>query len=227
MSFGVTTDKFGIADTNWKPLNLSSEPISSQANAQDSFGDNVCESVFDTAYSYSQEYQYCGAGDTLGNIVFPTLVIGNDTTNAVLVTGVTLATSNTERPRMTLAGEDAFGTSTNQYTLTMPTVSGSKKAQALGFVADTTTVTRVNSSTWAATAQTSYVQDSDGQRVLADVYGARIEASGELVSCTGIATAAADTANGYALSGPVAKSQENTGYGSSTVNVFKNLTADV
>ena len=32
--------------------------------------------------------------------------------------------------------------------------------------------------------------------------------------------------NGYALSSPVSSSQENQGYGGSTVNVFKNLTAD-
>ena len=226
MSYGANTDKFGISDTNWKLLSYSADPISSNANAQDSNGDNVCETVFDTAYSYSAEYQFCGAGDTSGNVTWPTIVLGNDTTNSVLVTGATISTSNTERPRLSMSGEDPFGASTNAYTLTLPTVPAAKKATAMGFVPDTTSVTRVNSSSWTATAQTSYVQDSDGQRCLADVYQARIEASGDLVSCTSTATAIADTANGYTLSGPVGKSESNTSYGSSTVNVFKNLLAD-
>lgn len=226
MSAYLTTDKFGIADTNWKPLSYSKDPFSSAFNAQDSNGDNVCETVTDTGFSHQNEYQYCGTGDTNGNISWPTIVLGNDTAHAVLVTGVTIATSNTERPKLTVTGEDAFGTSTNQYTLTMPDVAAAKRASAMGFVADTTSVTRVTSSTWAATAQTAYVQDSQGQRVLSDVYGARVEASGELVSCTSTATAVADTANGYALSGPVGAKQSNNSYGSSTVNVYKNLTAD-
>lgn len=226
MSYGVTTDLFGIADTNWKPQNIGSDGFGSLNNAQDSLGNNVCETLTDTGYSYSQEYHYCGTGDTAGNIVWPALVLGNDTANNVLVTGVSIGTSNQARPTLTMTGETAFGTSTNQYTLSMPTVAAKKQAQAMGFVPDTASVTRVNSSTWSATAQTAYVTDSTGQRVLADIYGARIEASGELVSCTGTATAVADTANGYALSQPVSTQQENTGYGSSTVNVFKNLTAD-
>jgi hypothetical protein len=229
MAYGASIDKFGIADTNWKLQSYTKDPVSSNATAQDENGDNACETVFDTAYSHTNEYQYCGTGDTSGNIVWPSgLVLGTDTTNAVTKNGVTINTSNTERPRLTVTGDDKFGTSTQTYTLSshLPTLPAGKVATPMGFIVDTTSVTRTNSSTWAATAQTALVQDSNGQRVCLDLYQGRIEASGELISCTSTATAVADTANGYTLNGPVGSGEENTGYGNSTVNVFKNLLAD-
>jgi len=226
MSFGATTDHFGIADTNWKLQSSDKSPISSNANAQDSNGDNVCETVFDTAYSYTATYGFCGTGDTSGNVVWPTLYAGSDTANAKLRTGYSVATSNTARPTLTVNGEDAFGTSNSTYTVAPPTIPAAKLATAMGFVADTASVTRVNSSSWNFTTQTAYVQDSQGQRCQADVYQGRIEASGELTSCTSTATAIADTANGYTLSGPVGSSETNTAYGTATVNVFKNVLAD-
>ena len=222
MSYGASTDHFGIADTNWKLQSSSKDPISSNATGQDENGDNACETVYDTAFAYTASYRYCGTGDTSGNVVFGTRILGADTTNSKLLTSVGVTTSNTERPMMTVNGEDLFGTPSHTYTLTMPTVTAAKTAQGMGFTADT--VTNLLSSTWTAAAQTSYAQDSDGQRVISDVYQGRIEASGELMSCTGTPGAAADT--GYTLNGPVSNSQSNTGYETATVNVFQNLLAD-
>ena len=226
MSFGATTDHFNIADTNWHLLTSGKSPVSSAANAQDSTGDNVCETVFDTAFSYTATYAPCGTGDTSGNVEWPTLYLGNDTTSAILRTGYSVATSNTARPVLTVNGETAFGTSNATYTLAPPTISIGKVASAMGFVPDTATVTRVTGSTWGITGQTAYVQDSQGQRCQSDVYGARVEASGELVSCTATATAIADTTNGYAVTGPVGNAETNTGYGTGSVAVYKNITAD-
>jgi hypothetical protein len=222
MAFGVSTDPFGIttADPDWKQVRYGEEPTASNANVQDENGDNVCETVFGEATNFTAEYQYAGDG---ANVVFPTLVLGTDTVNDVLVTGATVTTSNTERPRLTVTGETAFGVSASEYTVAFPTVANAKKAAAMGF--DVTAGTRLNSSTWAITAQTAYVLDENGDRVLADVYGARIEASGELVSCTGVAAATA--ASGYTLSQAVSAAEENQGYGSGTINVFKNQVADV
>jgi hypothetical protein len=222
MAFGVSTDPFGItyAGADWKQVSYSEEPVASNANVQDENGDNVCETVFGEAKNYTAEYQYAGTG---ANVVFPTLVLGTDTVNDILVTGATVATSNTERPKLTVTGETAFGESASDYTVAFPTVVNAKKAAAMGF--EVTTGTRLNSSTWAITAQTAYVLDEDGERVLADVYGARIEASGDLVSCTGVAAATA--ASGYTLSQAVSAAEENQGYGSGTINVFKNQVADI
>jgi hypothetical protein len=181
--------------------------------------------VYDTSYTMTNEYAYCGVGDSNGNVVFPTLVAGAvDTENSSVITGFTIATSNTGKARLTVNGELYYGDSSGPatYTPTLPTVSASKKASAMGFTLDT--VSRLTASSWAFTTQTSYVQDSNGQRVCLDLYGGRIEASGDLVSCTGVPGAAADS--GYTLSGPVASNGTNTGYTTGTVNVFKNVLQD-
>lgn len=221
MSFGASTDKFGIADTNWKLLSYSEEPQKSNATAEDSNGNTDCETVYDTSAGYTNEYQYCGAGDTGGNVVFPTLRYGVDTTNGVLVTGATVTTSNTERPKLSVKGELLAGTGrTNSTdTLAWPTVSAAKKATAMGITPDTNS--KVTSATWTLSLQVANVMDSQGRRVLNDAYRPRIEASAELIKCSGTPGAAA--AAGYTLDGPLSKAQSNTGYGTATVNVFKNL----
>jgi hypothetical protein len=225
MSYGATLDYFNLANANWRLQSSSKSPVKSNSNAQDSNGDNVCETVHDTSATFSCEYASCGVGDTGGNVVFPTLVAGTiDTENSSIITGFAIATSNTARPKLTVTGEKYYGdtSGTATYSPTLPTIKAGKKATAMGFTPDTNS--RVTSSTWNFATQASTVLDSNGQRVVVDISQGRIDASGELVSCTAIAAATA--AAGYTLDGPNGSSTQNTGYGSSTVAVFKNVIKD-
>ena len=222
MSFGVTRDWFAFADTNFEVQSSSASGNASNAQAVDSNGDVACETVFDTGIGYEVTYSMCSgsalpAGFKGGN------VIAYDTNTNILITGGSVSTSGTEFPTFTVTGETLYGTASgNLYDFQAEvSVSGAKTAQAIGFIADTNT--KASSSSVTFSASVAKVQDSQGQTVCMDVYGGRIEASGELISCTAIAGAAADTANGWALSSPVSTSEENTGYGSGSINVFENL----
>ncbi len=238
MAFGATTDHFGFADTNWRPQSTSKSPRSSNAQAEDSNGDIACETVYDTGYTYEVQYRITkgAAADTnhdTNALEWPATLKGGTVVDGIVITGATIETSNTERPLVTVSGEDIGGADSTAFsTYDWPSVvpsdtnSGAlravKKAQAIGFSPDTNT--RVNSSTLDLTTELAATADSQGERVAADVYQGRAEASADLVSCDTIADiSSVDT--GWTQNGPVEQSEENEGYGSSSVNVFQNLSA--
>ncbi len=228
MSYGVTRDWFAFGDTNWKPESNSQDGTASNAQAVDSFGDVPCETVFDTAHGYSVEYAVVGP-DT-GAIVFPAnlkggAVVAYDTNTAIIVTGAELSTSGTDFPRVTVTGELNKGDSTHNtynWTSVLPTLTATKTAQPIGWATDTNS--RATSSSVSFSTSIVKVPDSLGVTCKMDVHGGRAEGSGDLVSCTSIAGATADTANGWALSTPVSTSEENTGYGNGSIAVYQNLT---
>lgn len=227
MSYGVTRDWFGFGDTNWKPQSSSKDGTASNAQAVDSYGDVPCETVYDTAHGYSVTYGMCGTDSVA--IAFPAAfkggaVVAYDTNTKIIVTGAEISTSGTEFPTITVTGELNKGDSvhnTYDWSSLLPTLYPTKTAQPMGWAADTNS--RATSSSISFSTSIVKLADSLGETCKMDVHAGRAEGSGELVSCTQIAGAVADTANGWALSNPVSSSEENTGYGNASIAVYQNL----
>lgn len=227
MAFGAT-DYFSLGDTAWEPQSSSKSTASANAQAADSWGDVACETVYNRASTYQVVYALVKGSSVnvttkvkLGNIK----TIGAE---KAVISSIEVATSNTDFPRVTVTAEEWHGdTDLRTYTMTGATaIAAEKRAQAIGFVADTTTSTMIQSSTATYTVQVARVADSVGSYVKTAVYGGRGEVTAELMACAGTATAVADTANGWALAKEVESATDNTSYGNSTVSVFKNLAND-
>jgi len=216
-AFGANTDHYGLADTNIKLIASSKAPNSQIAQAMDSQGDVTAETVFDTFYSFECQYRkVAGASLTLDTIAQVGQII-----SSIGITGIAVATNNTERPTFTVTGETYFGdTSTSEKYASGIAILATKTAQDFSaFTCDT--VTRVVSTSATMSSQVDRAQDSQGQTVATAIYQGRLEVSGELQSATAVAAATADT--GYTLNGPIGNTEEHTGYGNSTINVFKNV----
>lgn len=224
MSFGANTDHWAFADTNHVLQSSSKPPQKSNATALDSEGDVVAETVYDTGAGYECVYRHAGAAAWAldGDTVAPHIRIGAIVSSNKIITGITAATSNTERPLVTVTGEDFVGDTASQLQYaTGISVPTGKIAGGMGALSPDTN-SRIVSSTMTATGQVAKAQDSDGTTVTVDVYQGRVEVSAELQSATSTAGGSADT--GFTADGPVASSEENTGYGNSTLTVFKNIT---
>jgi hypothetical protein len=218
---GANTDHWSLADTNHKLMTSSKTPQKQNAQAVDSEGDVVAETVFDTRYTYEAQYRHVGtAAWALDSVVNPAK-LGQIVASNKIITGITIATTNTERPTVTVTGEDYAGdTATQQVYATGLSVPTGKIASGLGAITPDAN-SRIVSSTANCTAQVASAQDSEGTTVTVDVYAGRVEVSAELQSATAVAGATADT--GYTADGGTGSNEENTGYGGSTFAVFKNI----
>lgn len=217
MAFSNPTDHWGISDTNFELESSEWSPNSQNAQVQDSNGDNVAETVFDTYAEVSSVYNIISGTD----LVIDSKVKVGTINNGNVVTGVELSTSNTAFPQLTVTGQPHCGDTSAQYVYANSvTVSGVKTAQGLGAVS-TDSVTRLSSASLSVSSEIARVNGDSGACVATDVYGARAEVSAEGVSATGDPAMTADT--GWTAM-PSGQSDEVTGYGSGSRSVFKNLT---
>jgi len=234
MSFGALTDYIGAADTKYQLQSSAKNPASSgNAQVQDEDGTTVCETVYGQHDVWVCGYEIVSnTKDTAGTYVPLSIdtkamigsVIAIDTTVRALVTGIELGTSQTERPQFSVTAEEFEGDTSDVHTFASGvTVIGIKRAQALGFVADTDSY--ITSSSLSLSGQTAPTLGATGARVNNVVYQGRAEATGELASCSATPGAAADT--GWTLATDPSFVEENTAYGTSSVAVFKNITASV
>ena len=225
MSFGVQNDWFGLSDTNYRTISSGKEPFATNAQALDSNGDVSCETVFDTGYVYRQTLRLAtGTTVNLDTICKVGDLLTGDTSE-LIVTNLTVSTSNTERPTLEVTGEKYYGDSAdvNTYSSSL-SITLNKTAQALGMSADTGSALTACRAT--ISSQIAKAQDSAGQTVAMDVYQGRIECQGELTSCASTPGASADTSNGYAEMQPVSLSEDNTGYETATYSTYQNLSPD-
>jgi len=225
MPFGAN-DYFALGDTAYEPQSSSIATTASNAQAMDSWGDVACETVFGRAKTWQVVYALV-KGATVN--VTTKVKLGNIKTigaEKAVITGVELATTNTDFPRLTVTGEEWFGdTDLRTYTMTgLTAIAAEKRAQPIGVVLDTGT--NINGSTASYTVQIVRVSDSVGTFAKSAVYGGRAEASNDLIACSTTAGAVADTANSWALSKEAENATDNTSYGSSTVVAYLNLAND-
>jgi hypothetical protein len=233
MNFGVTTDYFKLADTNWRPQTDALTPTAAgKAQAADSHGDIHAQTVFGKANAYSTSYKVVnGAGATDSFVLSAKIKLGTvvaiDSLTKAVVTGIQVVTNNRDFPVVTVSGPQYFGDSLTQNLYTPPgvaTLYARKKAQAIGVTL--AAGNRLNSSTANFTLQVVNAMDSLGVIKKTDAYGGEAEASAEAVNATAAPAIVADTANGWAVAKDQDINMTNTDYGRGTLSVFKAILPD-
>jgi len=136
-SFGAKTDHWGIATADMEVVASSSEPRAmARADAQDANGDiaaaawfgNTAGTLLDVSVTYAL---------VSGTLDLSTLSLGELTAGSV-VASITVGTSNTGWPQITVAGVMGAQTITaptgflNTYSLPAITLTGRKAADAMG-----------------------------------------------------------------------------------------------
>jgi len=227
MSFGSTTDHFTLENTDWELQSSSKTPEASSAQALNEFGDVDAQTEYEETETVECVYKLVSNG-TDGSVSLPVNFKGGYKSGDYIITGGSVNTSNTERPTLTVTGEKYFGAETTvlrvyDFATAIGPLLALKVATAIGFVLGVDTA--LNGSSVSASIEVARTLDSEGAIAVTDTYNGRLEASGELVSSSAAPSATADTSS-WTLAKDNDVSQENTGYGSGTVNVYQNLTAD-
>ena len=223
MSFSADTDYWGFADTNIKLQSNSSNPTKTEAQCMDSNGDVAASSLYDSQTERSCTYKSCS----------DTALVFYDTATAVdfrlgkviggyVITGIDVSTSNTDRPDITISGRttSALDAAVSKYAVTELEIAGTRKATAIGASVDSNS--KLTSSSVSISGNVTTVLDSDGVEACLDVYGGRIEATNDYVGCAGDPVATSDI--GWTTLSGGSEDQENTGYATGSITVFKNLT---
>jgi len=224
MSFGVDTDIWGFGDTNVKIQSTTPKDSSaSEAQCEDSNGDVSESTMHDSQSSVSATYQSCS--DTAFVFYDTTTVVDfrlGKVIGGKVITSIETGTDSKSRPTVTISGESCSSADSEvaKYDPSDIAVAGTRKATAIGATVDSNS--KLTSSSGSASVSTAKVLDSDGNEACKDVYGGRIEASNDFSGCGGAPGASADT--GWTKSAGASENQENTGYATGSISVFKNLT---
>lgn len=230
MSFGVTKDYWGLADSHWKPQAGNKAPTAAgEAQAEDSHGDLRASTVHGHAGAWTVPYDVIGGDSGLHFSVNTHVKLGQivavDSVVKGVITTVEVATTNKTFPRVTVGGVQFFGDSLSQLEYSIPTpaaLHAHKRAQAMGVVVAADN--RLNSCTLSASLQVIQVADSLGVYVQTEAYQGRAEVTAEAVHATADPAITADS--GWAVSKNQDIATSNTEYGKGTLNVFKNILPD-
>ena len=230
MSYGITTDIIGFADT---ALGISLQGVKnpvrspSEAKAMDSNGDVVAETVYDTGYGQGITLDYvCAKASEIK--FYDTLTVkdfrGGKVVGGYVINGITVTTSNSDFAKVSISAAKTIATDTDVAKYDWGTganFTGGKGAKKFGFATDT--ATRLTGSTLTAKVSSARAQDSTGEELCVDVGEGRIDASHTLVGVTGVPGGAADT--GWTLLGGPSNDESNTDYESGSAVVFQNISA--
>jgi hypothetical protein len=228
--FGASTDYFGLAETAvWELQSSSYTPENSSAQVQNEYGDVTAEAEYEKTATVENSYRLVGNG-TEGLEALPaafqggnTNVVGADT---FVITGGSLATSNTERPLLTVTGEKMHGATTAlrvyDFATAVGDINARKVATAIGFTLGAATL--LNSCNVSFSCETARALDSDGAIAIKDTFNGRVEATGDMVSATTVADAV--VASGWTIPSGTSKTEENTAHPTGSITVYKNLTAE-
>lgn len=225
--FGANTDYFGLAEAGvWELQSSSKTPEASSAQVADEHGDVVAEAEYEKTATVEASYRLVGNG-ALGVVELPAnfqggyiATVGDD---KYIITGGSLATSNTERPILTVTGEKMHGTEDAirlyDFATLIGEISARKTAQPIGFTL--TSGTLLNSCSVSFSLETARGLDSDGEIAIIDVFNGRVESTGDLISATDIADATAVA--GWTIPAGTSRSEENTGHGTGSITAYKNI----
>jgi len=217
MAFGAITDTLGLADLNWELQGSTSTPEASSAQAITQVGDVACETQYEQTSTIEATYKSKVDTDITVDIT-PGEVI-----NGYVITGLSIATSNTERPILTVQATkegSETGVSSNVYEALTTTVNGKKLASTFSAL---TVTGELQSSPFTLSTQTARVTAADGSIAIDEAYQPRLEVTGEAVNCS--AAAVIQAASGWtSTTGQNSSSSEsNTGYQTASLTVYKNL----
>ena len=225
-AFGASTDHWAYAETGINLISSSNSTSGSNATAEDSNGNVVCETVFDTGATYQSVYEVCKGKtvkfyDTATSTDFR---IGKVISGKV-ITGISVARNNKNRLNITIDGENCPSADSlvSKFTPIFPSgyLAGGKGAVAAGI---TVTAGKCISSSINVTAQVVKGLDSQGDQVCKEVYAGREEGGNELMTCDTAAAATVDT--GWTLAPSGGLQESSGGYPTKTVDVFRNLAQD-
>jgi len=223
MSFGADTDFWSFADTNIIVQGSTQSPVKSEAQAVDSVGDATNATMYDCYTEVSVTYRSCsdtalvfydaGIDFRLGKVI-----------SSNVITSIAVSTEPTGRPEIVISGRSCpvGDTAVTKYAPSDLEIAGTRKATPIGVTADTGS--KVTGASGTASVDVAVVLSNVGQTSCLDVYGGRVEASNDIVGATADPSAAADT--GWTIGGGPSEDKENTGYGTGSISVFKNLTKD-
>lgn len=229
MSFGITSDIWSFSDTS---LGISLQGVEStpksatEAQALDSVGDVVAETLHDTTYGQAVSATYkCPL--SASTIDFYDTTTSKDfrlgkVIGGYVITNISASTSNgTDPVEITIAGQKTVSADTTiaKYDPGF-TLVGGPGAQKCGFTVDASS--RLNSTSITASVDVGRSMDSNGEELSTHVTKGRLEGSHTVVGVTGAPEGTADT--GFLLLNGPSNTESNTGYESGTATVFKNLT---
>jgi hypothetical protein len=234
MSYGMDSDILGFSDTaTGISLQSVSDPTmeASEAQAEDSNGDVVAETLYDTDAGHSVSCEYkcyknllLSTSDTSGGTATGLSLIVGTVVNGYVITGFDISTGNKEFPGITVNAQktNASDSDVAKYTVDQ-TFYGRKQAQAFGFAVDTNS--RLIGSTLTVSGDIGdRVLDSTGSELALDLNTGRMEGSHDIQGVTGAPGGAADT--GWSLLNGPSEDESNTEYASGSATVFQNLTQD-
>ena len=230
--FGATTDPWSFVETGINLVSTSPSPrTGSAAQAGDSRGDVLDETIYDTGTTDEATYEVCpgktvefyDTSDTaheydfrLGKVI-----------DSKVITSIAVNRSSTEIMQVVIGGENcpSADSAVAKFIPVFPTgfLAGGKNAVAAGI---SVTAGRVITSSVTNSAQVSKGLDSGGAQACKDIYAGRAESTNELVSSDTAPAATADTANGWALTPGQTSGESNTGYPTASIGSFQNLTRD-
>jgi hypothetical protein len=227
--FGAHSDYFGLADTDWELQSSSLSPENSSAQALDENGDVSCETEYEQTASVECVYKLTSVGDESNEVELPANFqagyVADFSGTKYVITGGSLATSNTERPILTVSGERLEGTDVGahldlyDFAGTIGAINAKKVATEIGFTKGTGNL--LNSCSVAFSSETARALDADGAVAIKDVYAARIESTGELVACSTFGEHVVP--DGWTKPRNAEQATSNTEYNSGSVMVYRNL----
>ena len=189
---------FGITSTVTCPVDITGEL---QSYTKTPYAKQSAELIDE--FGNPTERTYFGAGNIVEHEATYALLCDADIDDVTLgedgVASISINTSNGDWPTVTVRWYTGLPTCQSGCTfdVTLPSVEGKRKAQALGL---TNTGGKVSSSTWTASANLEVKPGADGTPAGYAFTGATIEASGEAVGGTWAAASGMTLATGPATS---------------------------
>lgn len=208
---------FGITTTVTPPFTITGAELQSytegpyapqSAELTDEFGNATARTFYGNGSIIEHEATYA-------------LICGFSATSVAIGVGglesVAISTSNGDWPTMTIKWYTGLPNCQSgcTFSVTLPSVEGKRKAQALGL---SNAGGKVSSSSWTASASINLLLDDDGDPAAFAFSGGTIEASGEAVGGTWSA------GTGMTLSAGPTNSESNTAYATTSANAQGILT---
>ena len=220
MAFGVTTDVFGFAGAKTRCVSSGLAPEASSAQAEDSFGDIIHETVFGHDTVFTREY-IVGDDTSWDSTVKLGSVHGGKQIHSIVGTR-----NNKDELRMAVTGSPQGDTAADiaQYLIPWPTgyCAGGVGAKMAGLA--TVAAGRIISSSINAAVTVVKGEDSKGNIVCKYNHGGRVDATNEVQSHDTTPAVTYDTAAGWAKApGSGQITQGNKDYETGTFSAFKNI----
>jgi len=219
----MDTDIMGLADSRLVFVGSTQTPrAKTNVDATDSNGDVAARSYIGTTTVDDVECRYALTSGTLDLSTVPLGPIGG----AVVRTALTVETTGDGWPQVTSTGISGAVDTDSMPTFSPPaiSVSGTKRAQALGFTK--AAGCRLTGSSFEASVELAEQTDSQANICAMGLSGGNLDVSADLVEVTTAASATADTTYGLTIVQDAGQDKAPDKYGTTTVRFNRTLVRD-